>query len=527
MGSGQGEFQNFFKLADLLADGLLLVSEDGVIVAANPCVQRLFGRSRSELLGRPLAAFVDGGAGLAGAVLRRALRSRAFMPGALAIITVSGERLHCRCDGALYRERGPEQPAVAVLRWARKDDGASQFLVLRERIAQLSRENTARRKAEEALARASARYRVTLESIGDAVIATDADGLITFMNPVAEKLTGWGLGNALGRHLDEIFVIVNEQTRNSVESPVAKVLREGTVVGLANHTLLVRRDGTELPIDDSGAPIRADDDGVIEGVVLVFRDLTDRYALERQLQAKPDRLLEADRRKDEFLSMLAHELRNPLAPLRNGVEIIKRHEVPSTVARVAEVMSRQIGHLARLVDDLLDVSRLSKGKIELRVGRVSVAELVRNAEELGRPICEQHGVKLSIQSPVPEISIDGDLTRLLQVLGNLIANAAKFSTPGGKVTLGAETDGPALEIFVTDEGIGIEPENASRVFDAFFQVDQRMDRSRGGLGVGLTIACSIVHMHGGTIRAQSPGLGRGSTFTVALPLPSERDATRI
>lgn len=524
MESGTRAAEGFASLADLLSEPLLLASQTGTIHAANAAAMRLFGRSKDKLVGQSLTELVlDANEALE--ALRRALRSTAFAPGTLRILTSDGEAVACRCDGAVYRtpQVRDAEPALVVLRLASRASAASEFVALRDKIVQLSRENMARRAAEEAVARSAARLRVTLESIGDAVIATDKMGAVVFMNPVAEQLTGWSARQASGRHLDEVFVILNEDTRETVESPVAKVLRLGTVVGLANHTILVRRDGSEMPIDDSGAPIR-DLGGAVEGVVLVFRDLTERHALERELVAKTVRLQEADRRKDEFLSMLAHELRNPLAPLRNGVEIIRRSQVPSGVSRTAEVMSRQITHMVRLVDDLLDVSRLTRGKLELRMSSVGVPDLVRGAEEMMRPICDAHGVTLHLIEPIPEVKVRADAARLVQVLGNLIGNAAKFSPNAGTATVEAVRTAGGVEITVTDEGVGISTEELPKVFDLFFQADQGMGREQGGLGVGLTISRSIVEMHGGTLRASSKGLGHGSTFTMSLPLAS-RDAT--
>lgn len=504
---------DFPALADLLEEALLLVSEGGTIVASNPSAARLLGRTREALRGTPLALMAENPAE-ARAFLRTALRSRSFLPGALAVLTGNG-RMACRCDGALYRARTDDQEPLAVLRLTPRAKASTDFVALRQKIEQLTRENLARRQAEEALARASERYLVTLQSIGDAVMVADVDGRVRFMNGVAEQLTGWAAREAAGRPLDEVFAIVDEQSRVPVESPVAKVLRVGTVVGLANHTVLLRRDGSSVPIDDSGAPIR-DPHGRIEGVVLVFRDLTERYAMERELMARTQRLEEADRRKNEYLSMLAHELRNPLAPLRNGIEILRRRDNNPLVQRTVEVMGRQLTHMVRLVDDLLDVSRLSKGTIELRWGDVALEELMRAAEEMMLPVCSSHGVNLHVDLP-PPVAFRGDFARLVQVLGNLIGNAAKFSPEGSTARLGARLLQDGVEISVHDEGVGIPPEHLPRVFDLFFQADQGISRERGGLGVGLTISRYIVELHGGSIRASSDGPAKGSTFTVCLP----------
>ena len=504
-------------LADLLPEPLLLVGSGRMVEAANQAAAHFLGRPSDQLLGAPLHSLVADDAQVLEEFLKRCSRTGVLTPGSLTFKCPDGRLVACRCEGAAFRATPPVPPDGIVLRLRDKESASGQFILLKQRIDELSTENRKRRAVEAALREAKEQYLVTLQSIGDAVIATDAQGHITFMNAMAETLTGWDASEALGKHLDKVFVIVNEQSRATVESPVEKVLRQGTTVALANHTVLIRKDHSELSIDDSGAPIRKDD-GTILGVVLVFRDLSDRYRLERELVLKTERLEEADRRKNEFLSMLAHELRNPLAPLRNGIEIIKRQQVPPMVARTTQIMARQISHMVRLVDDLLDVSRLTKGKIELRLSRVSIPELIRNAEEMARPLCEERGVGLSVIEPLPGVEIQADLTRLVQVLGNLIGNAAKFSAPGKVTTLSAAVSGTMVEISVADQGVGIHPHNLANVFDLFFQAEQGLGREQGGLGVGLTISKSIAQMHGGAIRAQSEGLGRGSTFTVSLPL---------
>ena len=510
-------FEDFIQLADLLRGALLLVTESGQVLAASTAAGQLLQRTPGELAGRPLSDFaLDDAPALAG-LLRGAGRSRSFVPGSLLARLPQGEGLACRCDGALLRARSDTAAAHIALRLEARSGASPEFLVLRQKITDLSREIHARRSAQEALAQTSARYRVTLESIGDAVIATDGSGRITFLNPVAERLTGWSLTDAAGRMLDDVFVIVNQQTRESVESPVAKVLRLGTVVGLANHTVLVRRDGTELPIDDSGAPIR-DDEGRIVGVVLVFRDLSERYALEGELLEQTARLQDADRRKDEFLAMLAHELRNPLAPLRTGLELIRRQPVSPAIARTTEIMARQVGHMVRLVDDLLDVARVTQGKIELRQGPVTLSDLMRHAEEMMRSPLEAAGLGLDTDPDPADAMLEGDMTRLVQVLGNLLSNAAKFSSAGQRITLASGIEADEAVITVCDQGAGIDPEILPQLFELFFQGNQSLDRSQGGLGIGLTIARTIVQMHGGTIEAHSDGRGRGSRFSVRLPL---------
>jgi PAS domain S-box-containing protein len=353
------------------------------------------------------------------------------------------------------------------------------------------------------------RFRTTLTSIGDAVIVTDAQGRITLLNPVARALTRWG-EEAIGRPLEEVFRIVNEGTREAVQSPVSKVIRIGGVVGLANHTVLIARDDTEVPIDDSGAPIR-DSRGRIVGVVLVFRDVTERRRTEMATE-------EADRRKDEFLAMLAHELRNPLAPIRNAAHTLGLLGGSDARLRwVAEVIERQVGLMTRLVDDLLDVSRITSGKITLRRAPVPVQEVVEQAVEMARPVAE--GRKQTLEVEVAEDAgwVDGDQARLVQVVGNLLDNAIKYTDEGGRIVIAARRDGGDATIAVRDTGAGIPVELLPRVFDLFTQADRSLERRQGGLGLGLTLVRRLVEMHGGAVHVASDGLGLGSEFTIRLP----------
>jgi PAS domain S-box-containing protein len=613
-----------------------------------------------------------------------------------------------------------------------------------------------RRRSEDQVHEQREQLLVTLASIGDAVLATDIEGRVTFLNPVAEQLTGWAHREALGRPVQTVFQILDEDTRAAVESPVEKVLREGRVVGLGNHTLLIAKDASERPIDDSAAPIRGRTGEVI-GCVLVFRDISQRRRAEEEVRrageqartilesitdafiavdrewrftyvngqaekvlgrsrhellgrvmwdeypgilgtefervyraaqqsvagsvtsyytdhdrwyevhaypapngisiyfrdtteqklkdervreaeaqframadnipqlswmARPDGslfwfnrrwfeytgttldqaegdgwqdvvapedlprvreklkahmengepwedtfalrrqdgelrwhlgrampikdddgkvvrwfgsntditehrkmaadLAEADRRKNEFLATLAHELRNPLAPIRTGLEVLKLSRTDAPAAdRVRSMMDRQVAQMVRLVDDLMDLSRITSGKIALQKERVPLLVAINMAIETSRPLIEEMGHQLTITVPDASLVVDGDLTRLAQVFMNLLNNAAKYSERGSTIRLEVEHRPGEVTVSVRDDGIGIAADHLPRVFEMFSQVDRSLDRSRGGLGIGLALVKRLVEMHGGAIEAHSAGLNRGSAFLVRLPLTCE------
>jgi PAS domain S-box-containing protein len=546
---------------------------------------------------------------------------------------------------------------------------------------------TEKRRQDEALRVSQEWLSITLNSIGDAVIATDAAGKVKFMNPLAERLTGWRVDEAEGRPLAEIFHIVNEETRTLVESPVDRVLREGKIVGLANHTVLVHRDGSEVAIDDSAAPIRAPG-GELVGTVLVFRDVSDRradeqrraflarattelatsidyeqtlatvvrlavptmadwcaidileagrlrrlavehvnpdkidvvYEIERRYPrdpaadngayhviktgkpvflpeipeavllaaAKDDEHLQlirtlqlrsylgvplvdngsvlgvltlamaesgrtfgprdlelaaaladraglavhharlfteasaaraeaerASRVKDEFLAMLGHELRNPLAPIVTALQLMKLR-APAVLERERAILERQVKHVVGLVDDLLDVSRITRGKIELSQEVVEVSEILAKALELTGPLLDERRHRV-VTDVAPGLRLMGDPLRLAQVLTNLVSNAAKYTEPGGRIEIFASQENGAVVLRVRDSGVGLDAELLPRVFDLFVQGRQSLDRARGGLGLGLAIVRSVVEMHGGEVSAHSEGPGKGSEFRVRLP----------
>jgi CheY-like chemotaxis protein len=248
-------------------------------------------------------------------------------------------------------------------------------------------------------------------------------------------------------------------------------------------------------------------------------DISERKRTEILLQ-------QSNRAKDEFLATLAHELRNPLAPLRTGLQILKRPSAPAaTLARTLDTMDRQLTHMVRLIDDLLDISRINSGKIRLELGRTSLRSAIQTALELARPAMDAAGHALHVEMPERDIELHGDGTRLAQAFGNLLNNAAKYTPAGGQVRLRVWQEGHQAWVEVRDNGIGIAPDMLDKVFSLFTQVENTDEHASGGLGIGLFLVRSLVHLHGGTVTAQSAGEGQGSTFTVRLPCLAPLAAT--
>ncbi len=266
-------------------------------------------------------------------------------------------------------------------------------------------------------------------------------------------------------------------------------------------------------------PIEAD---ILRSKAEVFFELyRQRQQLAEQrdiLASQAEELREADRRKDEFLATLAHELRNPLAPLRHGLDILQRNPGTGDAAEIRAMMDRQLVHLVHLIDDLLDVSRISQGKITLRKKPVELARIIRSTEEASRQMIDAAGHELTVDLPETALWLDADLTRLSQIVSNLLNNAAKYTPAGGQIRLTVKQEGYSAVISVADNGVGIPEDMLASVFNLFTQVDRHLDQSRGGLGIGLALVQQLVALHGGTVAVESAGYGQGSVFTVRIPL---------
>ena len=407
-----------------------------------------------------------------------------------------------------------------ALRVARDDLEAR----VQERTAELSTSNTAlqaevtaREQAERALQHERDLLEVTLVSIGEAVIATDATAALTFLNPVAETLTGWPAREALGRNIAEIFHVIDEQTRQVVENPVEKALREGKGVGVANHTVLVARDDRETPVADSGAPIR-DKSGQVQGAVMVFRDITESKHAEAALIQAKEVAEAADRTKSEFLATMSHELRTPLYVILGYTDVFLDGGVGSLSAEQVDVL-RRIDRNARvlfeLISMILDLNRLEAGRLPVEATEVRVADLLAEVRAETQGLCDQSGLACvwRVEEPLPALYTDPG--KLKVVIKNLISNAVKFTKEGGmRVRAQAQREGVAIS--VTDTGIGIPAEAQAFIFESFRQVDSSTTRPYSGSGLGLYIVKRLLELLGGTIVVESE-VGRGSTFRVWVP----------
>jgi len=350
-----------------------------------------------------------------------------------------------------------------------------------------------------------------LEQTHAAIFMWDLDGGITYWNRGAEESYGFTRKEALGRKCHELLA-----TSPPASAFLEALKRDGHWTGELTR---LGRDGQPVVVDSRMVVERATDR---RPLVFETNDvITDRKRMEVTLRQRADELLAADRNKDVFLAMLAHELRNPLAPLSNALEILKQPGAPPAMAeRAMDVMGRQIHNMARMVDDLLDVSRMTHGRIQLRKEPVDLLTIVDRAVEASQHHIDERGQILTLSLPAGSVYLEADVVRLEQILSNLLNNASKFSPRSGQIWLTVDPHSGStglVVIRVRDNGIGIAPENVSLVFNLFMQADSTLNRTTGGLGIGLTLVQHLVELHGGTIEARSPGLGQGSEFVVSLP----------
>lgn len=620
--------KDLLQKTDFFPEPMAMLSPDGTISACNSPFAEQLSVPSEGLIGTRLESLAALSAHAVEEYLHACMVTQDVVQGSL-LLQRRADTVAFQARGVAYADRPGASASEILLRLTAEKEQARH----QESAQDPARIVPARwREIEDSLRRQSQILEVTLASIGEAVIVTDIHGRPSFLNSVAEALTGWTTESAKGRDLGRVFRVINEYNREPLEDLVSKVLRTGVIHGVANHTLLICRDGREIPIENSAAPIRTST-GELFGVVLVFKDVTARRRAEHErgwlaaivesssdaivskrldgqitswnpaaerlfgytakeaigssimliippeLQEEERDLLarlrageriehfetvrvtrdgsrvevsltvspikdqsgqivgaskiardisarkqservarEADRRKDEFLATLSHELRNPLAPIRNAAHILCKTEHSDPEVKLAcTILDRQLRQLTRLVDDLLDISRVTNGGLALISEPFDLRTLLRTLQTSLQPAFTANTQTLRVLLPEDPLYVEADRARLMQVFTNLLTNANKYTPDGGLIEVEAFKDEGRVTVNVRDTGIGIAPHMLDRVFDLFAQVDRSSQRSRGGLGIGLTLAQRLIKAHGGRIRVRSDGPGKGSEFIVELP----------
>ena len=406
--------------------------------------------------------------------------------------------------------RQPERPAPGEPERGKLDDERERWAIrLRESVAEANRHR--------------AQLEAVLQAMRDGVMVVDMEGNVLFVNEAQTKILGFESTDEMKRHLGfyagEYELLGADGAVVPLDSwPISRILR-GEPVTEWELRCRQRATGREQTFSFSGEPVRDEHGWQILGVVIT-RDITERKAVEAERERLLSALKEGDRRKDEFLAMLSHELRNPLAPIRNSLYLLDR-SVPegSHVKRALAVIDRQVAHMSRLIEDLLDVTRITKGKIVLTRSRLDLREVVRRTVDDHRSIFVHNGVELDVALPAEPLRVNGDATRIAQALGNLLQNAAKFTPPGGVTRVSLEREaGDRAAIRVCDTGPGIPPSVLPHLFAPFVQADSTPDRRMGGLGLGLSLVKGIVEMHGGDVAVEDAGSAEGARFLIRLPL---------
>jgi PAS domain S-box-containing protein len=497
---------------------IYLVDMQGVVAGWNVGAQRLFGYAEEEILGRGsqcLSAEEETAAGAPEEDLRQALTNR----------RTESDRWLLRKDGSRFwssvltvgwlDRQGQSRGAARIVR--DRTEARRQSDDHQERLRQALEEALdARRQAEEAHREDERRLRTLIDNLPNGAVyrvvqdSQTNDTRFTFVSAGVEKVFGVAAERALADprllykaiHPDDLKRVLAEETEAL-----------GTLQPFDVEFRIINRSGELRWLHCRALPHRRTSFEVVwEGVML---DVTARKLAEQSLR-------EAGRRKDEFLAMLGHELRNPLAPIRTGLEILALEQD----SEIVRLMTGQVDHLVRLVDDLLDVSRIMRGKILLRREPVALARVIAQAIQIARPLIDGQHHQLTRSLPADDVWLDGDLVRLAQVFGNLLNNAAKYTPSGGHIWILAELEACEVVVRIRDNGMGIEPQLLPHVFELFTQGDRAIDRSQGGLGIGLTVVRSLVEMHGGTVTAHSDGAGLGCEFVVRLPYLDRHDRSQ-
>jgi PAS domain S-box-containing protein len=493
------ESQELFRLlvASVRDYAIFMLDPSGKVATWNAGAERIKGYARHEIVGRHFSTFypqpeID--AGKCEYELEVATREGRFEE-----------------EGWRLRKDGTQFWANVIITAVRDEGRLVGF-------AKVTRDLTERKRAEDERRETEQRVQLLVSSIRDyALIMLDPAGRVTMWNPGAQSIKGYSADEILGSHFSRFYPPA-DVLAGKCELELGVAAREGR---FEDEGWRVRKDGTQFWANVVISAIR-NADGELVGFAKVTRDLTERVRTEQERAARLA-AEQANRSKDEFLAMLGHELRNPLAPILTALELIKLRG-DTTFEREHAVIQRQVDHMMHLVDDLLDVSRISRGKIELKIKQVDLRDPLAKAVEIASPLFERSQHRLHLDIPPTPLIVDGDEPRLVQIFVNLLTNAAKYTDPNGQIWFSARQGGEHITIEVRDTGIGMSAELLPQVFDLFVQGRQGSDRAGGGLGLGLTLARSLVHLHHGEITAASAGLGHGSHFTVRLPAVTRAEA---
>ena len=466
---------------------IFLLDPTGHVVTWNAGAQRIKGYAPDEIIGKHFSQFYP-------AEARERNWPQRELEEAIRLGRFEDEGWRLRKDGTRFWAN------VVITRLVDREGVHRGF-------SKITRDLTERREQEERMRQSEERFRLLLEGVEDyAIYMLDPDGRITSWNAGAQRITGYSADEIVGQSFERFF-----PPEEVVAGRPAEELRAAALNRRVESTgWRMRKDGTRFWADVVVTALH-DEEGRLRGFAKVTRDLSEKKRIEN--------LEEQGRHLTEFLAMLAHELRNPLAPIRNalGIMALSREMAPE-VAWSRDVIDRQTTQLTRLVDDLLDVSRITRGKLSMHTATMDVNVAVQRAVEAARPLLDSRKHQLEVRLAPAEVQVNGDMTRIIQVLVNLLNNAAKYTPEGGRISVTVETLDQDAVVRVKDNGIGIPPHMIEHVLDLFAQGERSLARTEGGLGIGLTLARRIVALHGGSIKARSEGASRGSEFCVRLPL---------
>jgi PAS domain S-box-containing protein len=495
---------------------LLVLSRTGTVVGVTEAAERALGVRGVALVGRRWQEICSDPHARTLEYIELCARTLQPIPGAFHAV-VDAEATRFRCEGYAVTLAGETTPLV-VLQIRRQEQ--DRFILLGQKLEELNIEVLRRRQSERELAATQARLSAVLEQMPAGVmIAESPSGRTVFSNEQARSIFGGSIAADAADDYSAAFTAWHPDGREfaSADFPLVRALRGDVVTGA--EVRFRRADGRTAVVRANAAPIR-DENGAIVAAVTAYYDISEQKQLEQIMLAARAEAETANRTKDEFLAMLGHELRNPLAPILTALHLMQLRGVGAEKERT--IIDRQVKHLARLVDDLLDVSRITSGKIALKKERVELGAVVARAIEMASPLLEKRGIDLVLSLPAVGLPVEADPARLAQVVCNLFTNAAKYSEQRGNVWVTGRQEADQVVLTVRDSGIGIAPEMLPRIFDWFVQERQALDRSQGGLGLGLAIVRSLVALHGGTVSVASGGKAQGSEFTVRLPLAGTR-----